>query len=118
MALEIAVILKPNMSLAAIVVVVKSVRTVLLIAVPEDIDTPFVLIEFPTVGTAVPLATFHVFTVHVPVSTKMVHALIVAAKGQEMYSVEPFAIGLLLPSKTAIIAELALFPPVVSTKSL
>jgi hypothetical protein len=45
---------------AVTVVVVKSVSVALLTAVPVEILTPLVLIEFPEVGTDVPEATFHV----------------------------------------------------------
>lgn len=65
---------KPMMSLAVVLVVVKSVTVVLVMLVPVEIDTPEVLIEFePSVGIAVPEATFSVLTVAVPASTVMLH---------------------------------------------
>ena len=51
------------------------------------------------VGTAVPVATFQVFTVQVPVSTDMLYPTIVAAKGQVKYPfVFPVEIALPPPS--------------------
>ncbi len=78
--------LKPNMSFAATAVVVKSVKVVLRIAVPDDIATPLVLIELPDVGEAVPVATFHVETVAVPASTAMFHAVMLPATGNTTYA--------------------------------
>jgi hypothetical protein len=56
------------MSLVATLVVVKSDIVDDWIAVPLEMATPLVLMEFPDVGMAVPLATFQNFTVMVPVS--------------------------------------------------
>ena len=69
------------MSLAVTVVEVKSVTVELRTCVPEEIETPEVLIEFELVGIAVPVAFFHVFTVHVPSSTDMEYPVIVPAYG-------------------------------------
>jgi hypothetical protein len=57
--------------LAAVVVVVKSETVELVIFVPEESETPEVLMEFEEVGIAVPVATFHVLTVAVPASAVM-----------------------------------------------
>lgn len=56
------------MSFAVTVVVVKSVSVVEWIAVPDEMLTPLVLMEFALVGIAVPVAIFQNFTVIVPVS--------------------------------------------------
>lgn len=72
-------------SLAATEVVVKSVRVVLWIAVPLEIETPLVLIELLEVGMAVPVPTFQNAIVTVPESTSRFQACIVQAKGTVMY---------------------------------
>jgi hypothetical protein len=69
------------MSLAATLVVVKSLSVVECTLVPLDMEMPLVLIELADVGMAVPLATFHSFTVAVPVSTVIFQAAIVQANG-------------------------------------
>lgn len=61
--------------------------------------TPAVEMTLEIVGTAVPVATFHVFTVQVPVSTDILYPTIVAAKGQVKYPfVFPVDIALPPPS--------------------
>jgi hypothetical protein len=50
------------------VVVVKSVSVAEWIAVPVEIDSPLVEMEFDDVGIAVPVAIFQNFTVIVPAS--------------------------------------------------
>ena len=75
-----------KMSLAAIVVVVKSVKVVLWITVPLAMETPEVLIEFePRVGIAVPEATFKVLTVAVPASTSIFQPVMVQPMGTVWY---------------------------------
>ena len=92
----VAVSCAPTMSPAVMVVVVKSLTVELEMKVPVEMDSPLVLIEFePMVGFAVPLATFMVFTVAVPVSTEIDHPVIVQPIGTQKYpsgpveSVEP-----------------------------
>lgn len=72
-------------------VVVKSVSVVEWIAVPVDSDKPLVLMELELVGIAVPVATFHSFTVAVPASAMMSHETMVHAKGTVSirYEVDP-----------------------------
>ncbi len=70
------------MSLAATAVVVKSVTSELITAVPLEIETPEVFIEFAFVGAAVPDAIFQTFTVAVPASTTIAHPDIVPATGK------------------------------------
>jgi hypothetical protein len=84
----------PKISLALIVVVVKSITVVLWITVPVEIETPLVEMEFdPKVGIAVPEATFNVFTVAVPASTSISHPTIVQAKGTVTYPRIPVLIA-------------------------
>ena len=54
------------LSFKAMAVVVKSDKVLESILVPVESDKPLVLIEFPTTGMAVPVATFQNFTVTVP----------------------------------------------------
>lgn len=70
-----------TMSLAAMAVEVKSLTVVLWIAVPDEIETPLVLIDPPLVGIAVPVAARQNLTVIVPASTTRLYALIVQANG-------------------------------------
>ena len=60
-----------RMSLAAMVVVVKSESVVEWMAVPLDMLTPLVLMELPEVGMAVPVALFQNLMVIVPASIAM-----------------------------------------------
>jgi hypothetical protein len=84
----------PMISLAVTVVVVKSEVTALWTTVPTEIATPLVLIELETsVGIAVPLATFNVFTVAVPASTSILHPTIVQPKGTVIYPRIPVLIA-------------------------
>src|SRR3569833_2906631 len=94
------------MSFALTAVLEKSVTVEEWIAVPVEIETPDVLIEFVTVGIAVPVATFHNFTVAVPVSSAKFHALIVHAKGTGRYFVTPLLKADPLPSKVKPIARI------------
>jgi hypothetical protein len=64
----IAVIVAIIMSPAVMVVDVKSVKVDDSTAVPVEIESPLVEIEFADVGIAVPLPTFQNFTVAVPES--------------------------------------------------
>jgi len=59
------------MSFAATEVVVKSLVVVEWMAVPDEMETPLVLIELPDVGIAVPVATFQNLIVIVPASIAM-----------------------------------------------
>ena len=74
--------LKANMSLADTVVDVKSVTVELVMADPVDRETPLVLMLFPDVGAVVPVPIFHVCTVAVPVSTTILHPVMVPATGK------------------------------------
>ena len=80
-ALETVLRRMPIMSFAEIEVAVKSLTVVLWRAVPLVIEIPEVLIESETVGRAAPFAFRHVVKVAVPVSTRMLIAEIVQAKG-------------------------------------
>jgi hypothetical protein len=66
-----------KISPATTAVVVKSVRLVLRILVPEAKEIPAVLIESALVGLVVPVALFHIRTVIVPTSAVRFHAEIV-----------------------------------------
>ena len=63
-----AVTFMARMSFWVTVVVVKSLSVVEWMAVPLDIETPLVLMEFEEVGIAVPVAIFQNLTVIVPAS--------------------------------------------------
>ena len=58
-------------------------------AVPDERETPEVLIEFEAVGIAVPVATFHVCTVAVPASTSISQPEIVQAAGDTSMHILP-----------------------------
>lgn len=68
-------------SLAVTEVVVKSLRVVERIKVPEERLTPLVEMESLLVGCTVPVATFQNLTVTVPASTTKVYCEMVQAKG-------------------------------------